>query len=30
MMAMVGIYYFLGPLAGAALGGDFHLAFTFL
>jgi len=30
MMAMVGIYSFLGPLAGAALGGDFHIAFTFL
>jgi hypothetical protein len=30
MMAMVGIYSFLGPLAGAALGGDFHTAFTFL
>jgi len=30
MMAMVGIYSFLGALAGAALGGDFHLAFTFL
>jgi len=30
MMAMVGICSFLGPLAGAALGGDFHLAFTFL
>ena len=30
MMAMVGIYSFLGPLAGAALGGDFHLAFSFL
>jgi len=30
MMAMVGIYSFLGPLAGAALGGDFHLALTFL
>lgn len=30
MMAMVGIYSFLGPLAGTALGGDFHLAFTFL
>jgi len=30
MMAVVGIYSFLGPLAGAALGGDFHLAFTFL
>jgi hypothetical protein len=30
MMAMVGIYSFLGPLAGAALGGDLHFAFTFL
>src|ERR1700688_3673258 len=30
MMAMVGIYSFLGPLAGAALGGDFHIALTFL
>lgn len=30
MMAMVGIYSFLGPLAGAALGGDLHIAFTFL
>jgi hypothetical protein len=30
MRAMVGIYSFLGPLAGAALGGDFYLAFTFL
>ena len=30
MMAMLGIYSFLGPLAGAALGGDFHIAFTFL
>jgi hypothetical protein len=30
MMAMVGIYSFLGPLAGTALGGDFHIAFTFL
>jgi len=30
MMAIVGIYSFLGPLAGAALGGDFHTAFTFL
>ena len=29
MLAMVGIYSFLGPLAGAALGGDFHIAFTF-
>jgi hypothetical protein len=30
MMAIVGIYSFLGPLAGAAFGGDFHLAFAFL
>jgi hypothetical protein len=30
MMAMVGIYSFLGPLAGATFGGDFHIAFTFL
>jgi hypothetical protein len=30
MMAVVGIYSFLGPLAGAALGGDFRTAFTFL
>jgi hypothetical protein len=30
MIALVGIYSFLGPLAGAALGGDFHTAFTFL
>jgi hypothetical protein len=30
MLAMVGIYSFLGPLAGAALGGDFSLAFKFL
>jgi len=30
MMAIVGIYSFLGPLAGAALGGDLHIAFTFL
>jgi hypothetical protein len=30
MLAMVGIYSFLGPLAGSALGGDFNLAFTFL
>jgi len=30
MMAMVGIYAFLGPVAGAAFGGDFHLAFRFL
>src|SRR5271154_1196075 len=30
MMATVGIYSFLGPLAGAGLGGDFHTVFTFL
>jgi hypothetical protein len=30
MLAMVGIYSFLGPLAGSALGGDFHLAFNLL
>jgi hypothetical protein len=30
MLAMVGVYSFLGPLAGAALGGDFSLAFKFL
>jgi len=30
MIAMAGIYSFLGPLAGAALGGDFRTAFTFL
>jgi hypothetical protein len=30
MLAMVGIYSFLGPLAGTALGGDLHIAFTFL
>jgi hypothetical protein len=30
MLAIVGIYSFLGPLTGAAFGGDFHLAFTFL
>jgi hypothetical protein len=30
MMTLVGIYSFLGPLAGAALGGDFHIAFTIL
>src|ERR1700721_2682488 len=30
MLAMVGVYSFLGPLAGSALGGDFSLAFTFL
>jgi hypothetical protein len=30
MMCMVGIYSFLGPLAGSALGGDFNLAFNFV
>ena len=30
MLAVVGIYSFLGPLAGTALGGDLHIAFTFL
>jgi hypothetical protein len=30
LLAMVGVYSFLGPLAGSALGGDFNLAFTFL
>jgi hypothetical protein len=30
MLAMVGVYSFLGPLAGSALGGDFNLAFTLL
>jgi hypothetical protein len=30
MLAVVGIYSFLGPLAGSAFGGDFNLAFTFL
>ena len=30
MLAMMGIYCFLGPLAGAALVGDFNLAFNFL
>jgi hypothetical protein len=30
MMAVVGIYSFLGPAAGAAFGGDFNLALTFL
>ncbi len=30
MIAIVGVYSFLGPLAGAAFGGDFHTAFTFL
>src|SRR5271167_1925174 len=27
MIGIVGIYSFLGPLVGAALGGDFHIAF---
>jgi hypothetical protein len=30
MIAIVGVYSFLGPLVGAALGGDFHTAFTSL
>lgn len=30
MMALVGIYFFLGPMVGAALGGDFHIALTTL
>ena len=30
MLATVSIYSFLGPLAGAALGGDFNLVFNFL
>lgn len=30
MLAIVGIYSFLGPLAGSALGGDFATALTFL
>jgi hypothetical protein len=30
MMTMVGIYSFLGPVAGSAFGGDFNLAFKFL
>jgi hypothetical protein len=30
MMSIVGIYSFLGPLAGTALGGDFHVVFTSL
>ena len=30
MMAMVGVYSFLGPVTGAAFGGDFNLAFRFL
>jgi hypothetical protein len=30
MLAIVGVYSFLGPLAGSALGGDFSLVFTLL
>lgn len=30
MMALVGIYSFLGPVAGAALGGDFNIALRFM
>ncbi|MGA3373985.1 MAG: hypothetical protein ABSC48_19760 [Terracidiphilus sp.] len=30
MLAGVGIYSFLGPLADSAFGGDFHIAFAFL
>jgi hypothetical protein len=30
MLAFVGILCFLGPMAGAPFGGDFHLAFGFL
>lgn len=30
MMAVMGIYSFLGPLAGSVFGGDFHVAFRFL
>ena len=30
MMAMVGIYSFLGPVAGVAFGGDFNIASNFL
>ena len=30
MLAIVGIYTFLGPLAGSALGGDFNRTLTFL
>lgn len=30
MMALVGIYSFLGPLAGSAFGGDFHAALNFM
>jgi hypothetical protein len=30
MMALVGVYSFLGPVAGAASGGDFNIALKFL
>jgi|SRR5579875_1534233 len=30
MLAIMGVYSFLGPLAGSALGGDFNLAFKVL
>jgi hypothetical protein len=30
LMAMVGIYSFLGPVAGAAFGGDFNIALKFM
>ena len=30
MLAIAGTYFFLGPLAGSALGGDFHRAFRLL
>ena len=30
MLAIVGIYTFLGPLAGSAMGGDFNRTLTFL
>jgi hypothetical protein len=30
LLALVGIDSFLGPMAGAALGGDFHMALQFL
>jgi hypothetical protein len=30
MLAIVGVYSFLGPLAGSAFGGDFNVVFTFL
>jgi hypothetical protein len=30
LMAMVGIYSFFGPVAGAAFGGDFNIALKFI